>query len=529
MHALRASLGLAVLAAVFLSPAAGSARTIASPAVQLTDRLVVAGSSTLSVGTSSALGVGALEVDGRVEKKCGGAVCVDSVTLAESGVIEVAEGVLSGGTNAVTSVRGRLDVSDGAGIGAPQGTTLDVTEVAGAGTFVKEGAGRANVYAISSTVTSLDVRGGMLALPSAVLPSGAWFHVDASRADTLTTVEENGTNFVTRWSDADGGSVYATAGTRPFLNTNALGGRATVDFGSYHYPTEGVTGYGGYMDWSATDGDIREVFVVCSDTEDVASLPGNLTGNFLLGDSDVYDFHRGLNRSLFIAFTAPAILNGLIEVDGETRAMDYPLPDGFHLVHLCTTGNVRANAFARNRSYSYGGQRIAEMAVYNRTLTDEEARLATLGLLGKWRGTGVSAARAFETLRVAENAVLDLSGMAVSASNLLCRGTIRAASLAPEAIRLTSDGAGLTGFTLDGRLAAGTPGRIVLDGAVLPQVAGATFAFATVDGVDDVSALARWSVEGSAIPAGWSGRLVLLDGNRLAVRLGASEFIIMVR
>ena len=39
MHALRASLGLAVLAAVFLSPAAGSAKTIASPAVQLTDRL----------------------------------------------------------------------------------------------------------------------------------------------------------------------------------------------------------------------------------------------------------------------------------------------------------------------------------------------------------------------------------------------------------------------------------------------------------------------------------------------------------
>ena len=394
---------------------------------------------------------------------------------------------------------------------------------------MKEGAGTANVYSLSSAVTSIDVRGGTLAFHSAEMPSNAWFHVDASRADTLTAVEENGTNFVTRWNDADGGSVYATAGTRPFVNTNALDGRATIDFGSYHYPSEGVTGYGGFMNWSATDEAIREVFVVCSDTEDIADLPETMTGNFLLGDSSKYNFHRGLNRSLFISFTDAAIRNGLIEVDGVVRAMDYPLPDGFHLVHLRTTGNVRANAFARNRSYSYGGLRIAEVAVYNRVLADDEARSATFGLLGKWLGAGITSARAFETLQVSERATLDLSGMSVSVSNLHCRGTVRAVSLEAGTIHLTSDGSNLSGFTLDGRLAAGNPGRIVVDGDRLPKVSGSTFVFSTVSGCNDASALIRWTVEGSAIPSGWTGRLVLLDGNRLAVKLCASGFIIQIR
>ena len=38
---------------------------------------------------------------------------------------------------------------------------------------------------------------------------GAWLHLDASQTDTMTIVPQNGTNFVTRWNDADGGSVYA--------------------------------------------------------------------------------------------------------------------------------------------------------------------------------------------------------------------------------------------------------------------------------------------------------------------------------
>ena len=407
--------------------------------------------------------------------------------------------------------------------------TNEAVTVNGSGTLAKEGGGTFTVYGLPDGITSLDVRDGTLAVLQGMMPSSAWFHADASRADTLTTVGENGVTYVTRWNDAEGGSVYAAAGTRPFVNTTAIPGRAVIDFGGFHYPTEGVEGYGGYMDWSETDTSIREVFMVVSDTEDIADLPERLAGNFLLGDSTAYDFHRGLNLSLFIAFTAEAIRNGLIEIDGAPRAFDDPLPAGFHLVHLRATGNVRANAFARNRGFSWGGLRIAEVIVYNRELTDEEACAASLYLTGKWLKAGDPAARAFETLRVAANATLDAAGMKEKAADVTCRGTIRAASLSAATIHLTSDGTNLSNFVLDGRFAAGAPGTIIVEGEALQTGKQSDFAFATVGGCDDAAALSRWRVEGEAIPKGWSAQLVLLDGNRLAVRLSADGLRMQIR
>ncbi|MBP5320841.1 MAG: hypothetical protein J6334_07610 [Kiritimatiellae bacterium] len=407
--------------------------------------------------------------------------------------------------------------------------TNEVVTVNGSGVLVKEGGGTFSVYGLPDGITSLEVRDGTLALLQGMMPSSAWFHADASRADTLTTVGENGVNYVTRWNDAEGGFVYAAAGTRPFVNTTAIPGRTVIDFGTFHYPTEGVQGYGGFMDWSATDTSIREVFMVVSDTDDIADLPERLAGNFLLGDSVAYDFHRGLNRSLFIAFTAEAIRNGLIEIDGTPRAFDDPLPAGFHLVHLRTAGNVRANAFARNRGLSWGGLRISEAIVYNRELTDEEARAASLYLTGKWLKAGDPAAHVFETLRVAANATLDVAGMKVKAADVTCRGTIRAALLSAATIHLTSDGANLSNFVLNGRFAAGDPGTIIVEGAALQPVKCVDLAFATVGGCDDAAALSRWRVEGEAIPNGWSAQLVLLDGNRLAVRLSTDGLRVQIR
>ena len=407
--------------------------------------------------------------------------------------------------------------------------TNDAVTVNGSGTLVKEGGGAFTVYGLPDEITALEVRDGSLAVLQGMLPSSAWFHVDASRADTLTTVGENGVNYVTRWNDAEGGTVYATAGTRPFVNTTAIPGHAVIDFGSFHYPTEGVQGYGGYMDWSATDTAIREVFMVVSDTDDIANLPERLAGNFLLGDSVAYDFHRGLNRSLFIAFTAEAIRNGFIEIDGAACGSEAPLPAGFHLVHLRTTGNVRANAFARNRGLSWGGLRIAEAIVYNRELTDEEVRSALLYLTGKWLKTGDPSAHTFEALRVAANATLDVAGIKVKAGDVTCLGTIRAALLSAATLHLTSDGSTLSNFILDGRFAAGAPGTIIVDGVMLPKVKQGDFVFATVGGCDDVAALSRWRVEGDAIPKGWSAQPVVLDGNRLAVRLSADGLQMQIR
>ncbi|MBP5320842.1 MAG: hypothetical protein J6334_07615 [Kiritimatiellae bacterium] len=98
----------------------------------------------------------------------------------------------------------------------------------------------------------------------------------------------------------------------------------------------------------------------------------------------------------------------------------------------------------------------------------------------------------------------------------------------PATIHLTSDGANLSNFVLDGRFTATEPGTIIVDGAALPKVKHDDFVFATVGGCDDAAALSRWRVEGDAIPKGWSAQLVLVDGNRLAVRLFAAGLLILV-
>jgi len=106
---------------------------------------------------------------------------------------------------------------------------------------------------------------------------GAAFHFDASASDTLTVVQENGTNYVTRWDHASGGSRYAAAqqgGSRPYLSEVA--GLPVVDFGRYKYcngyGSSKQDGIGGYLHFSEGDANIREVFLVVADNAQCEEL-----------------------------------------------------------------------------------------------------------------------------------------------------------------------------------------------------------------------------------------------------------------
>ena len=137
----------------------------------------------------------------------------------------------------------------------------------------------------------------------------AYFHVDADAASTMVLEEQNGTNFVTRWNDAFGGSIYAEPSTttfstwlpdpgnrRPFISEEKLGGRAVVDFGalqvaSHTNETGYGIGYGAAMKWSARMPERAwELITVARDTEDVKTLYGS--GNVVadeLGQSFICD------------------------------------------------------------------------------------------------------------------------------------------------------------------------------------------------------------------------------------------------
>ena len=71
--------------------------------------------------------------------------------------------------------------------------------------------------------------------------------------------------------------------------------------------------------------------------------------------------------------------NGLL-VDGTTTA----LSSSFNLVSLITTGNVEASSLCGDRTYRSGGQKIAEVILYNRALSVTERQNVETYLRHKW-------------------------------------------------------------------------------------------------------------------------------------------------
>ena len=218
------------------------------------------------------------------------------------------------------------------------------------------------------------------AISDAILPvGGAAFHVDASMYSTMTTVESSdGRKLVTAWSDVSGGTMRATAGTgsRPWIVTND--GLPYVDFGpQMNGNASSANDNAGALVWSSELTTVREVFLVFSD------YPGS-QHSFFFGASGTYHFHRNQKKLFNDQYASANIKNGLKEVDGVECTIDYELPEGFHIIHLRTTGNVTAGRFAWDRTINYGGQRLQEVVVYTKTLTDAEAGSVYRYLKAKW-------------------------------------------------------------------------------------------------------------------------------------------------
>ena len=126
-------------------------------------------------------------------------------------------------------------------IAVPAGTTNHIEFLLGGNhTITKTGAGCLEIGIVTNTGVSIAVSEGTLAFsdPRTLTTTGTLFHVDASLTSSLVTVSENGTNFVTRWNDAEGGAYYATYDTarpRPILAANHAAGLDMIDFGQMYY------------------------------------------------------------------------------------------------------------------------------------------------------------------------------------------------------------------------------------------------------------------------------------------------------
>ncbi len=272
--------------------------------------------------------------------------------------------------------------------------TVSVPDLSGTGNLLKTGAGKlmlGDTRSLAGTikVTQGAVRfGGDRPVPtSATLPGGLAFRVDASALASLETATDGTTNYVTRVNDADGRAFYAWAtndAVRPVLAANSLGGKPVLDFGAY--------GGGRCMLWTNVVSTIRSVFWV------IGSQNG---GGFLLGcdprygtDDNYAHFHRGdpytqvLGR-LWRSNASSNVRGGVTRLNGVTVNGELvPLGGGFDLISLVTSGDTRASMFAGDRNFSdrTGGQMLAEVLVYTRTLSALEVRDVEAYLSNKWFG-----------------------------------------------------------------------------------------------------------------------------------------------
>jgi fibronectin-binding autotransporter adhesin len=366
----------------------------------------ISGSGSLLYSNSGAGGVGSFVTGNFTADATNQVLSITADASAQINGLQLrATGVSPGNTATITSAKNWTALTIGSGgtikynlaASAQQSTALS-----GSGSLEKSGTGVLTLTAAQAYTGATNITSGTLR-PATATGSTLW--LDAAKTSSLTT---SGTA-VSQWNDAAGGINFASQGTaaaRPNLSSdNAFTGvsKAMVDFGA--------TGSSGQtMIFNNNLTDIRSVFWI---------MKG---GNFLLGSTGAYDFHRdgALDATSDIwhpTYAAANIQNGQTYLDGTlVNGTTTPLSGGYQMIDLVTAGNVQANSLANDRNIGgrIGGQQIGEVIIFNSALTTTERQRVESYLNYKWFaiGSGVGDLLPVTTaVSISGGGTLDLSGV----------------------------------------------------------------------------------------------------------------------
>jgi hypothetical protein len=379
-------------------------------------------------------------------------------------------------------------------------------------------------------------------------------HLDASRADTMTIVPQNGTNFVTRWNDADGGSVYAyhddseydfrdsPTNRMPFISTTTtLNSLPVMDFGPVLFAKNvdenghSLGGYGAAMRFTSRLTTLREAFTVVSDTEDLKEYASSYT----YGPSFVSDVGtrypagenspcnrgqtvNGKNPKWFYTSTTglTAWLDGVSYTSQAIKNSTFP--DGFHIVSFTTTTSFGANALARTLRSTYGanawgGQRIAEYMLFDTALPEAKRERIYKALRTKWFGDPPVTTNFYGKLSLGEGATLTVGYdefLAVT-NKLTIAGTLSATSVSAANMAIAGADA-----TVNGALT-------LADGATLsftrhPDGTWTSLSATSVEAEGAVTVSLSGNLKGLA---GTSARLIATDNPPASLNGWATDFV----
>ena len=350
--------------------------------------------------------------------------------------------------------------------------TAALGQLTGGGTVVKSGSGTLALgRGPLGLAGAIEVEEGTV---SAVAPSDLApapfpvFHVDATQTNAMTFVQENGTNFITRWTSRApvANAAVERAGYRlPYLLTNDLNGLPAVGFGPF-----GTTGSS--LKWETAVTSVRSVFVVLGSQEG---------GAFVLGGTATPHFHRGNRGNTFLPITkdnalygwdvSSHVVNGTTYLDGARVAnpTSQALSGGYQLIEVLTLDAVTADLFGGDRAFAdrAGGLRLAEVIVYDRLLTEYERVQTENYLMAKWFGRTAPGA-GLGTVKVADQTGIRADGSPMTVHRLI--GEAAVVKVGSDTLTLRDT----TAFTGTVEVTAGTL-NLAVPAAPLAPPAGTLF------------------------------------------------------
>ena len=362
-------------------------------------------------------------------------------------------------------------------IAVPAGTTNHIEFLLGGNhTITKTGAGCLEIGIVTNTGVSIAVSEGTLAFsdPRTLTTTGTLFHVDASLASSLVTVTENGTNFVTRWNDAEGGAYYATYDTarpRPILAANHAAGLDMIDFGQMYYsgnngsphgdgtsdPLNDASkailrsGYGAAFKLSAKIEGVKDYVYVMQDREETKNLVATATTVDVPGPSVLGDMRnqagRGGGCNGFSPYLVLTRIHGSVGdiyyLDGSWSSINptvtRPAADDIHVLYHTKDFGLYFTTIGCCESY--GGMRIGEVMMFDRLLAADERRLLIAALCSKWRGMSLA------SLTLAQGTSLQVNGHKLTVGTFSDNG---AAEISGDGKLAITRKTGLTPFPVAG-------------------------------------------------------------------------------
>ena len=302
----------------------------------------------------------------------------------------------SGSASGVADVQEVETLSDSA-IEVPKGQNVKIAKLTARYPLEKTGEGTLEIGA-GSVTPGLTVKGGKVKVTESApevtancqLAPGAAFHLDAANLDSFVFEESGGTNFIRSWYSPNGiPARQMTVERRPWLTPDEadyLNGKPVVDFGVYKMNSgSAISSPGGRcMSLGVPLDSVRSVFIVRGSQNGGGALLGETVDSFSdwtrQGDS-VATLERAI-----IGSPSAEVASGEFYLDGVLTNCNKALPTGgYEIIDVHPSASTHVSALAvYHGAYMYGGQRIAELVIYQRPLSEREKVATRNYLVKKW-------------------------------------------------------------------------------------------------------------------------------------------------